>query len=165
MRGRTQRRSRLHLGHGLTTIRLASSFPDQRPTRAASMGPAAQTEAVASCDDIAASPLIDRRPLAWPSKQAPPPSREPSEMPGSMSSPDPTRREPPRRSVPSGAGVDCPGPSTMTYSRPSDENPPRPLKNCSAARSAAAFSNRGASVANLEVVGGLARRGVGRRSS
>ena len=31
-----------------------------------------------------------------------------------------------------GAGVDWPGPSTVTYSRPLGEKPPRPLKNCSA---------------------------------
>ena len=33
-----------------------------------------------------------------------------------------------------GAGVDWPGPRTMTYSRPSLSNPPSPLKNSSSGR-------------------------------
>src|SRR5206468_9987534 len=45
-----------------------------------------------------------------------------------------------------GAGVHCPSPSTVTYSRPSRVNPPRPLKNSRSgvgAGTASAFS-RGA---------------------
>ena len=39
-----------------------------------------------------------------------------------------------------GAGVDCPGPRIVTYSRPPSAKPPSPLKNSSSGRGAATVS-------------------------
>ena len=47
-----------------------------------------------------------------------------------------------------GAGVDCPGPRTATYSRPSSAKPPSPLKNSSSGRGTTASGTVG-----LEPVG------------
>ena len=61
-----------------------------------------------------------------------------------------------------GAGVDCPGPRTATYSRPPSAKPPRPLKNSSSGRGAAARSARPA-VEPVGAGGRAVRSGRSRR--
>ncbi len=70
------------------------------------------------------------RQLVLPAVAAPRCSRRPTRRPGS-------RSRGWRSTLIQGAGVHCPAPSTVTYSRPSAAKPPRPLQNSRSGRAAA----------------------------